>query len=280
MRVGDVSIKSVNNLSIIGVLNVTPDSFYDGGRYATVEEALRGVEELLSEGADWIEVGGQSTGPKSKDVSVEEEIRRVIPVVEAIRKHFPAARISVDTFQSEVAAKAIAAGAMMINDVTAGRGDPDMFSAIRDASVKLVLMHAKDATPRTTIQDVQYDDVVGTVKDFVTHRKSAALAAGISSDRIILDPGLGHFVSSDATYSFEILERLREFTELGCPVLVSPSRKSFLAGRENLPVVERLPGTIAASVIAALNGAAHIRTHDVKEVKRGCEIALFTRRES
>lgn len=261
------------NVKIVGVLNVTPDSYHDGGKFMSVDAAVTQAGQMLQDGADIIEIGGESTGPKSPDVSQQEELQRVIPVITAIKKNYPAARISVDTWKSAVAQEAITAGAMMINDVTAGRSDSAMFSVIATSSAQLVLMYSKDATPRTTVHPEQYDDVVKSIMAFLHDRKTAAVAAGIHLDRIILDPGLGHFVSSDAQYSFEIIRRLREFDTLECPLFLSPSRKSFLAGPDNLPTSERLPGTIAASAIAVLNGASYIRTHDVKEVRRACDAA-------
>lgn len=263
----------MNQVMIIGALNVTPDSFHDGGRFTSIEAAMERATQMLADGADIIEVGGESTGPKSPDVSLDEELKRVIPVITAIRKKHPAVRISVDTWKAAVAQEAINAGAGMINDVTAGRSDPGMFTVVAKSSAQLVLMYAKDPTPRTTIEDRQYDDVIGTISDFLRKRKDAAVKADISSDRIILDPGLGHFVSSDAQYSFEIIRRLREFGSLGSPVFLSPSRKSFLAGSQNLPTAERLPATVAASAIAVLNGAMYIRTHDVREVRIACDVA-------
>ena len=258
---------------IIGVLNVTPDSFYDGGQFTSVASALAQATQMLQDGADIIEIGGESTGPKSQDVPLDEELRRVIPVVQAIKKAHPDALLCIDTYKGGVARAALENGVGMINDVTAGRSDREMFPLVGSSTAKIVLMYAKDPTPRTTIHPTQYDDVVGSIKDFLRDRRDAAVRSGIPPERIILDPGLGYFVSSDARYSFQILTRLREFIDLGCPLLLSPSRKSFLAGPENLQTADRLPGTIAASAIAVLNGAAYVRTHDVKEVRRGCEIA-------
>jgi len=233
---------------------------------------------MLKEGADWIEIGGESTGPKSSDVSVDEEMHRVLPIIRMIKKEFSDARVSIDTWKAEVVAAAIREGVSMVNDVTAGRGSNGaIFDVIKNSDVSLVLMYAKDATPRTTIDPRQYDDVVATIKSFLADRKKAAVAAGIDSKKIILDPGLGHFVSGDAKYSFEILARLKEFTDLGCPIFISPSRKSFLAGPKNLGTADRLPGTIAASALAVMNGAQYIRTHDILEVRRGCEIAASVR---
>ena len=239
-----------------------------------LQAARARVAAMLKEGADWIEIGGESTGPKSSDVSVDEEMHRVLPIIRMIKKEFSDARVSIDTWKAEVVAAAIREGVSMVNDVTAGRGSNGaIFDVIKNSDVSLVLMYAKDATPRTTIDPRQYDDVVATIKSFLADRKKAAVAAGIDSKKIILDPGLGHFVSGDAKYSFEILARLKEFTDLGCPIFISPSRKSFLAGSENLGTADRLPGTIAASALAVMNGAYYIRTHDVLEVRRACEIA-------
>lgn len=299
---------------IIGILNTTPDSYYDGGKFVSVERGLERAGEMLREGADIIEVGGESTGPGSKDISLEEELQRTIPLIRAIKGHYPEANVAIDTYKAEVAREAIQAGVMMVNDVTAGRGDLEMFRVLASArpcdgfetarrvtlrceaksrasngrpaglltmthglAPSLVLMYAKDSTPRTTVQPTQYDDVVRTIKVFLRQRKEAALAAGISEEKIILDPGMGHFISSDPKYSFEVLARLREFQELGSPILLSPSRKSFLAGFEDLKPVDRLPGTIAASAIAVLHGALYIRTHDVAAVRRGCEVGWVVR---
>ena len=258
----------MTTVKIVGALNVTPDSFHDGGKYLSIEAAVERAGQMLNDGAEIIEIGGESTGPKSPEVPLEEELQRVIPVITAIRKAYPAAHISVDTWKSAVAHEALTAGVMMINDVTAGRSDSKMFTVLAHSSAQYVLMYSKDATPRTSIHAQHYDDVVKTVMSFLRERKAAAVSAGIPTDRIILDPGLGHFVSSDPKYSFEILRRLREFDTLGSPLFLSPSRKSFLAGARNLPTEERLPGTIAASVIAVLNGASYIRTHDVRELRR------------
>ncbi len=265
---------------IIGILNVTPDSYFDGGKYDSIEDAVRRAGEMLAEGADIIEVGGESTGPGSKDVSPDEELRRTIPVIRAIKERYPAARIAIDTYKSAVAREALSLGVTMVNDVTAGRSDPAILSAVASSASQLVLMYTKDPTPRTTIEERRYDDVIATISAFLSERKDAAEEAGVHPDRIILDPGLGHFVSSDAHYSFAILARLVELHVLGCPILVSPSRKSFLAGAGNLQTADRLPGTVAASAIAVLHGAAYIRTHDVRDVRRGCEVAAAIQRRS
>ncbi len=255
---------------VIGVLNVTPDSFYAGSRVQTMDDVLAAARRMLAEGASLLEVGGESSGPGSPDVSIDAELSRTVPAVTAIRRMFPDCRIVVDTWKAAVAREALAAGAEIINDVTAGRGDPEMFRTVAEAGAGIVLMFSKDPTPRTTVRSVTYDDVIATVRTFLAARIAAAVAAGTARERIIIDPGLGHFVSSDPFYSYEILARLRELTDLA-PVLVSPSRKSFLAGPSGLPPSERLPATVAASVLAALRGASFIRTHDTGSVKQALE---------
>lgn len=259
--------------SIVGVLNVTPDSYFDGGRYGHTDDAVRRAGELLQEGADIIDIGGESTGPGSKDVSVDEELSRIVPVIKAIKAEYPDCVLSADTYKAHVAKEAVTQGVGMINDVTAGRGDSKMFATMTESDIPVVLMYSKDETARTTVGDREYDDVIADITEFLMKRIDDAVAAGVPRDRIIVDPGMGHFISSKPEYSFEVLKRLRELTDLG-PVFVSPSRKSFLAGSENLPPADRLPGTIVASAFAAKNGASYIRTHDVLSVRRGCEIAM------
>ncbi len=263
----------MNRPHIVGILNITPDSFYDGGKFLDGDSAVQRALALIGEGADILEIGGESTGPHSPSLPVEEELNRTINVIRKMKELKPNSLISIDTYKHQVAEEAIRAGAGMVNDVTAGRSDPLLLSIVAKAGVPIVLMYSKDSTPRTTIAEKRYDDVVRTVKDFLRERKQAAIDAGVDPSKIILDPGLGHFISSIPDYSFQILARLRELEELGSPLFVSPSRKSFLAGAEKLPTQERLPGTIAASVIAMQNGATYIRTHDVREVRRALEIA-------
>jgi dihydropteroate synthase len=252
----------------MGILNVTPDSFYDGGQFEGVERALERARAMAREGADIIDIGGESTGPGSGEVSIGEELRRVIPTLKSIKYQVVSIKLSVDTYKAEVARAALDAGAEMINDVTAGRGDRGMFALMAEMGCDYVMMRSKDDSPRTTKKDVQYDDVVKTIHEFFEERISQAEKAGVKREKIILDPGLGHFVSSDPKYSFEILERLEEISDLGCRILVSPSRKSFTAGPTNLPPEKRLENTLAATKLAIEHGASMIRTHDVKETKK------------
>lgn len=265
LRSGNKSLDLSARVAVTGVINATPDSYHAPSRAASAHAAVDHAMRLMAEGADIIEIGGESTGPGSTDVSLTEELERVLPAVKAVRMALPDAWIAVDTWKAEVAREVLAAGADLINDITAGRADPGMLSVIAQAHAPCVLMFSKDAGPRTTVADVRYRDVVWEVKKFFLERIAAAKAAGMHG-AIIVDPGLGHFVSSDSAYSFELLRRLGEFTDLG-PVMVSPSRKSFLAGPGALPASERLPATLAATVLAVQSGARLIRTHDVKATR-------------
>ncbi len=269
------SLDTATRIVVVGILNVTPDSYVDGGNYASLGAAVERAKQIIAQGGDIIEIGGEATGPGSADVSEKEERQRVLPVIQAVRKALPNAWISVDTFKASVAADALKVGADMINDITAGRGDADMFAVVSRARCPYVMMFAKDGTSRTTREARDYADVVAHVRRFLTERIEQALQSGIDRSRIIIDPGLGHFVSAKPEYSFEILRRLAEFTDLA-PVFVSPSRKSFLAGKNNDAVADRLPATLTATEIAVANGASFLRTHDVRETRAVCDIVTQT----
>ena len=257
------------SFEIMGILNVTPDSFYDGGKFDGTDRAVARAMQMIGEGADIIDIGGESTGPRSETVSIEEELRRVIPVLDKlkVKSEKLKVRISVDTYKSKVAEAALDAGAAMVNDVTAGRGDPAMFPLIAERRCMYIMMHSKDDSPRTTVESRSYEDVLGTIHDFFEERIGAAVQAGIARDQLILDPGLGHFVSNDPQYSWHILEHLEFLQDFGCRILVSPSRKSFTAEHQQQSPAERLPGTLRATALAIAHGVAIIRTHDVKETK-------------
>lgn len=249
-------------VKIMGVLNVTPDSFSDGGKFFNVKKAVQRAKQMIREGADIIDVGGESSGPGSKFISEAEELRRVIPVIKKLvliaKKR--GVLISIDTYKAEVARQAIIAGAKIVNDVTALRGDPKMAKVIANSGVKIILMYSKDSSARTTRKKKRYKDVVGTVMKFLKSRIDFALKQGIKRSQIIIDPGMGAFISVIPKYSFEILTRLKEFKKLGFPILIGASRKSFLPGK----VDERLVPTLIAHLIATQNGANIIRVHDVK----------------
>ena len=251
----------------MGVLNVTPDSFYDGGRFFDpVRAAAQGLR-LAEEGADIIDVGGESTGPKSSAVSLKEEISRVIPLIEKLRAKTKV-WISVDTYKAETARLALEAGADMVNDVTALRGDRKMADTLAGYDVPVVIMYGKDKTPRTTIKNKSYKNVIKTVLDFLRGRVEYGVKKGIKHSRFIIDPGMGAFISSDPKYSLQILKNLALLGKIGLPILVGASRKSFIGAALNLPVEERLEGSLACAAVAVMNGAAIIRAHDVKETRR------------
>ncbi len=254
----------VRQLKIMGILNVTPDSFSDGGKYFDLDQAVARAEEMVREGAEIIDVGGESSGPGSVDVSLEEELRRVVGVVQELGIRKLGVRVSVDTWKAEVARQAIEAGATIVNDVTALRGDDQMAAVIAESGVKVVLMYSKDDSARTTAENVEYDDVVATIKSFLVKRIAYAEAKGIEREQMIIDPGMGAFVSGKAEYSWEILERLREFEELGCPILIGASRKSFLGG----DVEDRLEPSLKAAKLATDNGASILRVHDIAETRK------------
>ncbi len=263
---GPKTLDLTSRIAVVGILNATPDSYVAGSRSLNPSVLAKRAVQMTADGADIIEIGGESTGPDSGDVSLEEELQRILPVIAAIRRDLPLARIAIDTVKADVAEAALKNGVDMINDIGAGRFDVRMFAVIKKAGCPYVMMYTKDESPRTTKKPVQYQDVIKTIHQFLSQRKQAARDAGIADSQIIVDPGLGHFISSDAQYSHEIIAHLHAFTDLG-PMMVSPSRKSFLAGSLNLPVADRLPATLVATTIAVVNGASFIRTHDVKETR-------------
>ncbi len=253
-------------IAVVAILNATPDSYHSAGRSLDPAALARYAQKAIADGADILDIGGESTGPDSPEVTAQEELSRILPLLQLIRTRFPHTWISVDTTKAIVAQVALIAGADMVNDVSAGRADPAMFSVIARSKCPYVLMYAKDPTPRTTKADLQYDDVIATIHRFLEERLMEAMKKGIAPSQMIVDPGLGHFVSSDPKYSYEIIRRLREFSDLG-PVFLSPSRKSFLAGPKNLPVEDRLPATLEATGSAVQNGARFIRTHDTRATR-------------
>ena len=258
----------------MGVLNVTPDSFSDGGHYRSVARAVARAERMAEEGADLIDVGGESTRPGAAPVPLDEELRRVIPVIERVarRCRLP---MSIDTTKAEVARRAIAAGAAMVNDVTALRGDPEMAAVVAEAGVPVVLMHMRGA-PATMQRAPRYRSVMGELLRFFRERITAAEAAGIDRRRIILDPGIGF--GKTLRHNLEILQRLDALAELGQPILVGPSRKAFIGRLLDLPVGERFEGTAAAVAAAVLHGARLVRVHDVAAMARVVRVADAIRR--
>jgi dihydropteroate synthase len=253
---------------LMGVVNVTPDSFSDGGMYLDPEAAIRHGVELVEAGAAILDVGGESTRPGAEEVPAEEELRRVIPVIEGLAG--VDAEISVDTSKAVVAAAALDAGARIVNDVTALRGDAGMARLCAERETTVILMHMA-GSPRTMQRNPSYVDVVDEVRAFLAERTEAALAAGIDEQRIWLDPGIGF--GKTAAHNLELLRRLSELAELGRPLVVGTSRKSFIGRLDGSEANERLGGTIASSIFAAAEGAEVLRVHDVAEVGQALTVA-------
>ena len=253
---------------LMGVVNVTPDSFSDGGLYLDPEAAIAHGRELVAAGAEILDVGGESTRPGAAVVPAEEELERVVPVIRGLRDLD--CHISVDTSKADVAEAAMDAGAVIVNDVTALRGDPEMAALCAERGATVVLMHML-GDPRTMQDDPRYDDVVAEVKDFLAARLEAATAAGVAEERVWLDPGLGF--GKTAAHNMELLRRLGELRDLGRPLVVGTSRKSFIGRVDGSAADERLGGTIASSVIAAAEGADALRVHDVAEMRQALAVA-------
>ena len=258
---------------VMGIVNVTPDSFSDGGRYLDVSAAIKHGLELESDGAAILDVGGESTRPGARPVPEKVELRRVVPVIEGLRAAGAQARISIDTSKAAVAAAALDAGATILNDITALRGDPQMVGVVADRGADCCLMHML-GEPRTMQRDPHYDEVVSDVKGFLEARMAFAVAHGVAEERILLDPGIG-FGKTDI-HNLELLARLHELVELGPPVVIGTSRKSFLGRLTGRPVGDRLAATIATNVIAYERGARIFRVHDVAPVHDALLITAAT----
>ncbi|MDQ4130144.1 MAG: dihydropteroate synthase [Actinomycetota bacterium] len=256
----------------MGVVNVTPDSFSDAGRFLDPEAAVAHGRRLASDGASILDVGGESTRPGAEPVSEEEELRRVLPVVEGLAAAAVPA-VSIDTTKSGVAAAALAAGAVVVNDVSAFRFDPSMAGLVADAAASCCLMHMR-GEPRTMQEDPRYDDVVSEVRAFLEERLSFAVAEGVEEERVWLDPGIGF--GKTVEHNLELLRRLDEIVAIGRPVVVGTSRKSFLGKITGREAHERLPGTVASTVLAYERGATILRVHDVAEVADAIAVAAAT----
>ena len=247
---------------IMGVLNVTPDSFSDGGAYVDPERAVLHAQRMADEGADFIDVGGESTRPGAEPVTLEEELRRVIPVIELLAKRF-SIPLSIDTYKSQVAEAALNAGATIVNDISGMTFDATMRDVVARHRASAILMHML-GTPRTMQHDPSYENVTREVYQFLEAQVQKARAAGI--DQIIVDPGIGF--GKKLKHNVKLLQELSTLKALGCPILVGPSRKSFIGSILDVPVSERLEGTAAAVAVSIMNGAHIVRVHDVKEMKR------------
>lgn len=260
---------------LMGVLNVTPDSFSDGGDFNTLESALAQAENMVKSGVDIIDIGGQSTRPGAAEISLQEEIDRVVPVVQMLRKKtdiFASIPISIDTTRSQVARLAVVAGgADIINDISGATFDSEMLSTVAKLKVSIVLMHLR-GTPQTMQKMTDYRDLIGEIGEFLESRIAAALAAGIDKSQIIIDPGIGF--AKTYSQNLEILRELPNFRFLNCPILVGVSRKSFIGQILNQPEAkQRVWGTAAACTGAIANSADILRVHDVQEMRDVCQVA-------
>ena len=254
------------NPKLMGVVNVTPDSFSDGGQYLDPAMAIRHGEDLVRDGATILDVGGESTRPGAVEVDEAEELRRVLPVVAGLAG---SATVSIDTSKLAVAEAAVDAGASIVNDVTAFKRDPEMASLCAERGVGVVLMHMP-GNPRTMQDDPHYDDVVDDVKAFLAARMEFAIGKGVAEERIWLDPGIGF--GKTLEHNLELLRRLAELRELGRPLVVGTSRKSFIGKVDGSDVEERIGGSIASSVLAAAEGADVLRVHDVAEMAQALAV--------
>lgn len=257
---------------LMGIINVTPDSFSDGGESYTIESAIRKALELIDAGADIIDVGGESTRPFSEPVPEEEEIKRVIPVIKEIRRSFPEAIISIDTYKASVAERALRAGADIVNDISGGQFDPRMLDVVREYSCPYILMHIK-GTPKTMQINPQYTNLLKEIKEYFLQRIEEVERRGISIEKIILDPGIGFGKTFE--HNIEILRNLHIFHDIGCPILVGPSRKSFIGEIIKKPPKERDGGTAGVAIFALLKGAHILRIHNVALVNDAIKVFKY-----
>ena len=252
---------------VMGILNTTPDSFFDGGKYLTETEILSQAEKMISEGASIIDIGGQSTRPKAELISVDEELKRVIPVIELVHTKFPDTIISIDTFRSHVVKKAVNAGASMVNDVSGGTMDTEMFATVGSLHVPYILMHMQ-GTPQTMQQNPVYENVVNEVKQFFLRSLQLLKAAGVND--VILDVGFGFGKNLEHNYS--LLKHLADFSIFDLPILAGMSRKSMINRVLKTTPEQALNGTTVLNTIALINGASILRVHDVKEATQAIEL--------
>jgi dihydropteroate synthase len=261
--------------AVMGVLNVTPDSFSDGGMFLASEAAIAHGRQLAADGADLIDVGGESTRPGAEPVAAEEELRRILPVVRELAQAVKVP-LSIDTYKASVARAALAAGVSFVNDVSAFRGDSEMAAVVAEAGVDVCLMHMK-GEPHNMQEDPRYDDVVSEVKAFLEERLALALGDGVREDRIWLDPGIGF--GKTLEHNLALLRRLDEIVAIGRPVLIGPSRKRFIGTLTGRAEQDRLAGSLSAVVLAFERGASMFRVHDVREARDALSVAGATLEE-
>lgn len=259
MKIGNKEFDLKERTYVMGILNITPDSFSDGGKFNELGKALKRVQEMIEEGADIIDIGGESTRPGFEVVEAEEEINRVVPVIKAIKEKFDIP-ISIDTYKSETAKAAIEAGADIINDIWGFRKDKNMAKLCAEKNVPCILMHNRD--------NAEYTDIMKDIKEDLIESINIALDAGVKRENIILDPGIGFAKSLEE--NLKVMNNIEKIKELGFPILLGTSRKSMIGLTLNLPKDERLEGTLATTVLGITKGCEFIRVHDIKENKRVC----------
>lgn len=267
-RMGEAVLKLGASTKIMGILNVTPDSFSDGGRYVDPDQAVRHALQMVEDGADLIDIGGESTRPGYEPVSAEEELRRIIPVIEALHRAAPHIPISVDTYKAEVAREAIRAGAHIMNDIWGGKKDPDMLKAAAELGCPIILMHNR--------KDMNYGDFTADVVRDLQESVELALKAGVAGERIILDPGVGF--AKNLPENLQIMTQLDRLVGIGYPVLLATSRKKFIRTVLDLPVGDVVEGTAATVAFGIAQGCQIVRVHDVKQIKRTvdmCDAMLY-----
>ena len=269
-------IKDQNQETLImGIVNITPDSFSDGGKYYTLESAYNHSLKLIDDGADIIDVGGESSRPGALPITLKEELDRTIPLITKIHNNFPNTIISIDTTKSEVAEEAILSGANIINDISGLTHDNRMFRVVSKYNTPVVIMHMK-GNPKNMQNHPVYNDLIGEIKLFFENQIKLATKKGIHKDQIILDPGIG-FGKSYAN-NFQLINQLDKFCKLGFPILIGPSRKSFIGEALNEGIENRLEGTAAAVTAGIIRGARIVRVHDVKQIKRVVKITDLIRK--
>lgn len=259
MKIGNKYIDFNERTYVMGILNITPDSFSDGGKYDEVLEAVKRAKEMVEQGADIIDIGGESTRPGARYVSEEEEINRVVPIIKAIKEEVDVL-ISIDTYKSKTAEEAIKAGADIVNDVWGFKKDLNMANVVAKYNVPCVLMHNRENIPYKNLMKDVVEDLIESI--------NIALDAGVSISNIILDPGIGFAKTYDE--NLKVMNNLEDIVRLGYPVLLATSRKSMIGIALNLPVDERVEGTIATTVLGIMKGCSMVRVHDIKENKRAC----------
>ncbi|MGN7360969.1 dihydropteroate synthase [Paenibacillus sp. SAF-054] len=265
---GEAVLELGTSTKIMGILNVTPDSFSDGGRYVDPEQAVRHALQMVEDGADLIDVGGESTRPGYQPVTVDEELRRVIPVIEALHRAAPHIPISVDTYKAEVARQAIRAGAHIMNDIWGGKKDPEMLKAAAELGCPIIIMHNRE--------DMNYGDFTADVVRDLEESVSLALKAGVYEKQIILDPGVGF--AKNSPENLQIMTQLDRLVDIGYPVLLATSRKKFIRTVLDLPVDDIVEGTAATVAFGIAQGCQLVRVHDVKQIKRTvtmCDAMLY-----